>query len=111
MDVGTTNGWRLDDVVSAARFLLTSGHCEGAFNVTAPNPVTSREFCDAMKKVHTTVLTLPMPAPLMRAMVGEMADELLLTGQRVVPAKLQAAGFHFLFPNITAALERIEHRA
>jgi uncharacterized protein (TIGR01777 family) len=100
-----------DDVVAAMEFLLVTPRCEGVFNFTAPVPVTSREFCAAMKKVHRTLLTLPMPAPVMRAMVGEMADELLLTGQRVRPARLEAEGFTFSCPDIDAALEAIERGA
>jgi uncharacterized protein (TIGR01777 family) len=98
------------DVVAAMRFLLQRADCEGVFNLTAPDPVTSREFCAAMKQVHGTFVTLPMPAPVMRLMVGEMADELLLTGQRVVPGRLQAAGFPFRYPGIDAALAAIEAR-
>lgn len=97
-----------NDVVAAIEFLLATERCEGAFNITAPAPVTSREFCAAMKTVHKTLLTLPMPAPLMRAIAGEMADELLLTGQRVVPARLEAEGFSFAYPRVAAALEAIE---
>ncbi|MFK7830420.1 MAG: TIGR01777 family oxidoreductase [Congregibacter sp.] len=97
-----------EDAVAAIKFLLEQSSATGVFNVTAPEPVTSRDFCTAMKKVHRTLITLPMPGPVMRVMVGEMADELLLTGQRVIPTGLQTAGFVFQFGHIDAALADIE---
>ncbi|MFT4769164.1 MAG: hypothetical protein ACI8RN_002304 [Glaciecola sp.] len=96
------------DAVSAFCFALESPKLTGPVNVTAPNPVTSRDFCHAMRQVHRTFLAIPMPGFVMRAMVGEMADELLLTGQRVLPAALAAAGFEFALPGLASALERIE---
>ena len=92
------------DVVGAMLFLLEDDTLSGAFNVTAPVPVTSRELCDAMKRQLRTLVTLPMPASVMRVMVGEMADELLITGQRVVPTALSEAGFSFRHPDIDSAL-------
>ncbi|EED33045.1 conserved hypothetical protein TIGR01777 [gamma proteobacterium NOR5-3] len=100
-----------EDVVSAFCFALDRADLSGPINVTAPEPVTSRDFCTAMRKVHRTLLAIPMPAFLMRAMVGEMADELLITGQRVQPAKLLAEGFEFTLPRLASALERIERPA
>ena len=85
-------------------FLLENNALSGVFNVTAPAPVTSRELCDALKKQLRTLVTLPMPAPAMRLMVGQMADELLITGQRVVPSALVEAGFAFRYPDIDSAL-------
>ena len=92
------------DVVGAMLFLLENNALSGVFNVTAPAPVTSRELCDALKKQLRTLVTLPMPAPAMRLMVGQMADELLITGQRVVPSALVEAGFAFRYPDIDSAL-------
>ncbi len=69
--------------------------------------MTGREFCAALKQHYTTWLTAPVPAPIVRLMVGEMADELLLHGQRVVPARLQDAGFTFAFPGVVSALQAI----
>ncbi|MDP5053997.1 MAG: TIGR01777 family oxidoreductase [Congregibacter sp.] len=97
------------DVVSAFCYALDHPDLTGPVNVTAPEPVTSRGFCDAMRQVHRTLLAVPMPALVMRAMVGEMADELLLTGQRVLPARLQAAGFVFDFPTLGPALTTIKN--
>jgi NAD dependent epimerase/dehydratase family enzyme len=96
------------DVVGATLHLMGNETVEGPVNVTAPEPVTSKGFCDAMKRQHRTFLTMPMPAPVMRVMVGEMADELLLTGQRVVPGALQEHGFTFQYASIDSALAAIE---
>lgn len=95
------------DVVRAMLFLLEREDLEGPFNITAPRPVTSRGFCDAMKHRKQTLLSAPVPAVLLRLMVGEMAEELLLKGQRVVPAALQEAGFVFDFPKLDEALVNI----
>ncbi len=95
------------DVVAAIRFLQDREDLSGPFNITAPEPVTSRGFCDAMKKHRRTLVTAPVPATVMRLLVGEMADELLLNGQRVAPARLQAAGFEFQYPRLDGALADI----
>ena len=95
------------DVVSAIQFLLLREDLEGPFNITASQPVTSRGFCEAMKRHKRTLLSAPVPAVVLRLMVGEMAEELLLNGQRVVPAGLQQAGFSFTFPDLDAALADI----
>ena len=96
-----------EDVIAAVEFLLQQDYLTGPFNLTAPGPVTSREFCEAMKRHHRTLVTAPVPASVMRLLVGEMADELLLHGQRVVPSALQAAGFEFRYPALDDALAAI----
>lgn len=95
------------DVVAAIVRLLEDTNLEGAFNLTAPAPVTQRDFCRAMQEHFLTLPGMPVPSTVMRVMLGEMADELLLTGQRVLPDALQAAGFTFQYPNIAAALAAI----
>jgi uncharacterized protein (TIGR01777 family) len=95
------------DVIAAIVFLLERQDLSGAFNITAPEAVSSRGFCAAMKQHHRTFVTLPVPAFVMRLMLGEVADELLLSGQRVFPAALDAAGFEFSYPKLDAALENI----
>ena len=95
------------DVIAALVMLLERDDLSGAFNLTAPEPVTSRGFCDAMKRQKKTLITAPVPAAVMRLMLGEMADELLLNGQRVVPERLQSAGFRFEFPELDRALKDI----
>jgi uncharacterized protein (TIGR01777 family) len=96
------------DVVAAMLFLLQHGEARGAFNVTAPEPVTSRGLCEVMETKHRRILRMPMPAPVMRLMVGEMADELLINGQRVLPKALGALGFEFRYRDLRSALDEIE---
>ncbi|MEM1402374.1 MAG: TIGR01777 family oxidoreductase [Pseudomonadota bacterium] len=96
------------DIVAAILCLLSSDNFEGPFNLTAPNPATSRDFCAEMRKVHRTFLAVPMPASVMKAIVGEMAEELLLQGQRVVPEMLTSAGFDFTYPALEDVLIAIE---
>ena len=95
------------DAVAAIRYLQEHIELEGPFNITAPEPVTSRGFCTAMKRHNRTFITAPVPAPVIKLLVGEMAGELLLNGQRVLPSRLQATGFRFAFPNLDNALEAI----
>ena len=65
------------------------------------------DFARALQAHHRTFIQAGVPAPVMRLLVGEMAEELLLNGQRVVPDRLQAAGFPFTYPDIDSALEAI----
>ncbi len=98
------------DAIAVIDFLLARPDLAGPFNITAPEPVTSRGFCAAMKRRRRTLLTAPVPAPVMRLLVGEMAQELLLQGQRVLPIRLQAEGFNFSFPTLDEALGAIMAR-
>jgi uncharacterized protein (TIGR01777 family) len=95
------------DVVDALLLLLERDDLSGPFNVTAPGAVTGRDFGQAMKRHHWAFIAAPVPAAAMRLMLGEMADEILLNGQRVAPARLQAAGFAFRYPDVDGALESI----
>ena len=108
---GTGEQWlswiHREDVVRALCFLLEHDELSGPFNVTAPEPVTARQLSYALCGHFRTFVRSGVPAPIMRAAFGEVADELLLNGQRVVPARLQEAGFSFDCPTIDTALARI----
>jgi uncharacterized protein (TIGR01777 family) len=97
----------MQDVLGAIDHLLDERDLSGAFNLTAPEPVTAREFCAALARRRKTLFSMPVPAVVMRVALGEMADELLLNGQRVVPEKLQAAGYRFHYPVIDQALANL----
>jgi uncharacterized protein (TIGR01777 family) len=96
----------LDDEVEAIRFLLDAD-VAGPVNLTAPNPVTNAEFTTTLGRVlrrPTTVL--PMFGP--RLLFGrELADSLLLTSQRVVPAVLEGAGYRFRHAELEPALRAV----
>ncbi len=95
------------DVIRAIQFLLGDIDQQGAFNITSPAPVTGRDFATALQLHHRTFIRAGVPAPVLRLLVGEMAQELLLNGQRVLPDRLQAAGFTFAYPDIASALKSI----
>tara|TARA_R100000005_G_scaffold68663_1_gene36583 strand:+ start:24525 stop:25436 length:912 start_codon:yes stop_codon:yes gene_type:complete len=98
------------DAVAAFDFLLQQEAFSGPVNVTAPQPVTQRGFCVAMRQHFRTLPGMPVPGLVMRLLLGEMADELLLTGQRVIPRRLQESGFLWRHPDINSALEAMLDR-
>jgi uncharacterized protein (TIGR01777 family) len=95
------------DVVRAIEFLLEEKHLQGPFNITSPQPVRARNFATALQLHHRTLLRIGAPAIVMRALIGEMAEELLLNGQRVIPGRLQGAGFKFSYSKLRSALASI----
>jgi uncharacterized protein (TIGR01777 family) len=100
----------LADMVGAILHCIQNEAISGPVNMTAPNPVTHRSFADAVRNVTTTVMGMGMPGWVMQLMVGEMADELLLTGQRVMPNKLLSAGYNFRFGELKDAVADLEAR-
>ncbi|MGI9005453.1 MAG: TIGR01777 family oxidoreductase [Streptosporangiaceae bacterium] len=93
------------DEVRAIRFLLDNPQAEGAYNLTAPEPVTNAEFTRALAAALHRPALLALPSAALRTVLGEVASE-LLGSQRVVPARLLAAGFSFEQPDIVSALAR-----
>jgi uncharacterized protein (TIGR01777 family) len=94
------------DEVKALRFLIDSG-AEGPFNMTAPHPVTNREFTQVFGRVMRRPALFPAPAFGVRLVLGEMADALILNGQRAVPERLQQHGFKFQFVELEGALRAV----
>jgi uncharacterized protein (TIGR01777 family) len=95
------------DVLRALAFLLALPPTErltGPVNLTAPNAINYTELCDKLAQHHRTLVKLSLPSPLLRLILGEMANELLLTGQRVVPQRLLAQGFEFCYPTFDQVL-------
>ncbi|MCG3169137.1 MAG: Epimerase family protein [Pseudomonadales bacterium] len=92
-----------DDLLALFDWLLARDELDGAFNATAPNPVTSREFARTLGRVLHRPAVLPLPAFALRAAFGEMS-RLLLTGQRALPARAIDSGFTFRFPDLESAL-------
>jgi len=93
----------LDDVVGAILFELDTEAAGGPVNVTAPVPVTNRDFSKALGRVLRRPAFAPVPALAVRALYGEMAD-IVTTGQRAVPARLNQLGYAFRQPALEAAL-------
>jgi uncharacterized protein len=96
----------ISDMVRLIDFLLLHPTLTGVFNATAPNPVTNAEFSQQLAKALRRPALLPMPAFVLQLILGEMAD-LLLTGQRVIPANLSKAGFEFDYPELDTALQTL----
>ena len=98
----------LEDSVAAILHVLGDDACAGPVNLTAPSPATNAEFTQALGRALHRPAALAVPAPALRLVLGrEMADELLLAGQRVVPGVLGLSGFTFRHPDIDAALAAV----
>ncbi len=98
----------LEDAVAAIDFALREASLDGPVNVTAPEPVTNREFTRVIGHVLHRPTVMPLPAPVLRLVFGaDRANETLLISQRAVPGRLQAAGFAFADPRLEPALERM----
>ena len=97
----------IDDEIAAIIHLMTSSD-EGAVNLTAPNPVTQAEFARTLAKVLGRPAFLPIPTFGPKLLLGgELADNLLFTGQRVVPAALESSAYSFRHPTLEAGLRHV----
>lgn len=93
-----------DDVIGVMRWALTHPELQGAANATAPSPATMRDFARTLGRVLHRPALLPAPAFALRWLLGNMASELLLSGQRVLPAAMQRSGYVFTYPSLEQAL-------
>jgi len=98
----------LDDEVAAIKFLMENENLKGAFNLTSPQPVTMKKFCRKLGWVIRRPSWLFFPRFIMRLALGEIADEMLLSGQRVLPKRLMEAGFEFKYADVKTALKAIK---
>ncbi|MDQ3428433.1 MAG: TIGR01777 family oxidoreductase [Actinomycetota bacterium] len=109
--IGGGNQWwswvALDDVVGSIVHALTEETVEGPVNVGSPNPMTNAGYTKVLGKVLGRPTILPLPAPAARVMLGEVADALLLASQRMVPARLEATGYTFRYPQLEGALRHL----
>ncbi len=94
----------IDDAVKAILLALKDSSIRGPLNVVSPNPVTNEQFTKALGEVLSRPTVMAMPAFAARLAFGEMADEMLLVSQRVVPKKLNQLGYEFTFPELESAL-------
>lgn len=95
----------IDDEARAILFLLDNPDLEGAFNLVAPDSRSMDSFTSALAGVLDRPLFFRAPAFLLRLILGEMAQEVLLTGQNIAPRRLEETGFVFAFPRLEDALE------
>ncbi len=94
----------LEDQVGALHHLLMHRSARGAYNLTAPEPVTNDAFVHALGRRLKRPTVIPVPAAALRAIFGEMAQATILGGQRVSPVRLLAEGFTFAHPTLDSAL-------
>lgn len=98
----------LQDMVAGILFLLDNSHCEGAYNLTAPTPVTNKTFARTLGKTLWRPALLPTPPLLLKILLGEMSS-VLLGGQNAIPEKLQRHGFRFQYPQLQQALSSFDY--
>ncbi len=106
----------LEDVVAILQFAIENASVRaagnvapvrGALNIVSPQPLQNAEFTKVLAKAMHRPALFPAPAFALRLALGEMADALLISSQRVAPQKLQQLGYRFLHADLTSALETI----
>ncbi|KPK76631.1 MAG: hypothetical protein AMJ79_05995 [Phycisphaerae bacterium SM23_30] len=108
---GSGSNWmswiHIQDVVGAVKFLMEKSDAHGAFNLTAPQPVVAKEFYQLLGSVMHRPALVPVPAFALKMLLGEMAQDLLLAGQRALPEKLLDNDYKFQFPQLKSALQSV----
>ena len=94
----------LEDVVSIFMFALNNDGLSGPVNAAAPNPSRNADLTRELGKTLYRPAFFPLPALVVRTVFGEMGESLLLASARVIPAKLEAVGFRFQYPDLPGAL-------
>ncbi|NUN15133.1 MAG: TIGR01777 family protein [Myxococcales bacterium] len=106
--IGSGRQWMswitIDDVVSAIGHCVDHPKLVGPVNLTSPNPARNKEFAHALGKCLGRPAKIPVPAAMIRILFGEMGQETVLSGAKVVPRRLQETGFHFRYPTLNDAL-------
>ncbi len=93
-----------DELASIVQHVLVTDELTGPVNPVSPNPVRNAEFAATHSRVLGARPGLPMPAFLLRLIVGEMADALIFASRRIEPRRLLATGYQFRFPDLETAL-------
>lgn len=96
----------IQDEIRAIRFLLEKENAGGPYNLTAPNPVTNKEFSKTLGRVLNRPSFWPIPGFAMKLLVGEIATT-VLDGQRAIPKRLQETGFDFQYTDLEQALNQL----
>ena len=93
------------DWIRIAHTMITDSSMQGAYNATAPNPVTNNEFTNTLARSLNRPALFPVPDWLLKTLLGEMS-QLILGSQRVIPERLLAQGFTFQYNNLADALDQ-----
>ncbi|PHS72974.1 MAG: TIGR01777 family protein [Cycloclasticus sp.] len=106
--IGTGEQWmswiHLDDLIGIILYCIEHENLNGAVNGTSPKPVTNQVFTKTLGKVLKRPTCLAMPKFVIKLLMGQMGEELLLTGKRVLPAKILSAGYAFKYQTLETAL-------
>ncbi|MBN1392730.1 MAG: TIGR01777 family oxidoreductase [Sedimentisphaerales bacterium] len=97
----------IEDEVEAIKFLIEHENLKGVFNLTAPQPVRMKEFCKILAEVMNRPCLISIPAFILRLAYSQMADEAILSGQKVTPKRLLQAGYNFRYKDVKLALRDI----
>jgi len=100
----------IDDAVNSIVHCLEHSSLDGPVNLTAPNPTKAADLMRAIGNQVGRPVLLRMPAGLLRLVAGDMADDLLLASQRVLPSRLLDSGFKFTYPTLSEALKHLLSR-
>ena len=95
------------DQIGAIQHVLSNREVQGPVNLTAPGPVTNQEFSKTLADVLKRPSIIRVPGFVLRLLFAEMAEALLLSGQRVLPRTLQQSGYDFQFPELRGAFENL----
>jgi uncharacterized protein len=109
--IGSGQQWMswvtLEDVVGILRYALENGGVSGAVNVVAPQPARNAEFTRELARAMRRPAIFPAPAFALQLLLGEMADALLLSSQRVSSQRVAKAGYRFLHSDLGGALAAV----
>jgi uncharacterized protein len=97
----------LEDVVAILKFAIENATVRGAINVVSPQPLQNAEFTKVLARAMHRPALFPAPALVLRLALGEMADELLLSSQRVAPQALEKLGYRFLHADLASAMAAV----
>jgi len=97
----------IDEIPLIVNFIISHEGIGGPINTVSPQPVTNAEFTKILGSVIHRPTVLPLPAPMIKLIFGQMGQELLLEGAHVTPSVLLNTAYHFQYPNLTTALKHI----
>ena len=95
----------IEDIVDVFKLLIEDGSISGPVNLTAPNPVTNEEFTNILANKLGIMAAIPMHSFILKLLLGQLADELLLSSTRALPGKLTDFGYQFKFPGLQQSLD------
>jgi uncharacterized protein (TIGR01777 family) len=96
-----------DDLIDLILFTISNTQIYGPINATAPNPVTNKDFSLALAKAINRPCLIKTPEFILRLIFGQMAEEIMIQGQKVLPQKALHHGFRFVYPTLEKSLEKI----